>query len=226
MLDIGRKAPRYSLLAGVASGVVGFAAVSTAVAAAERSGVIGLILTWAIGLVFLGIAVATAVNRKKISRPRRLVLEAPGVRWDDPQGIPWAVHWDELSSVAITRSSTQRPVVQLDLFPADAQFRHRHPEMEHLWQFRRLRNGYRLSLGTTKDLTSLIDTWMQHFRSRIYTGVHEDHDIRIRRLAQWGDPTGSGGWLMTPETYRRRTGAVPDASTDRGTPNRHGQVHE
>lgn len=221
VLDVGKNAPRYALVAGVSSGVVGFAAVATAIAEAESSSIAGLVFTWIIGLTFLGIAVITAMNRKTVSRPRQLSLDADGVRWHDPQGIPWSVRWEELAGVAITRRNAHRSLVQLDLFPADPQFRHRHPEMEHLRQFRRVANGYRLSLGTAKTFTDMIDEWMRHFRPRMYTGIHDDNDARTRSLARWGDPTGSGGWLMTPETYRRSGTDTSGASTaDRGVPNR------
>ncbi|MEV8441315.1 hypothetical protein AB0425_28385 [Actinosynnema sp. NPDC051121] len=37
--------------------------------------------------------------RKRISRPRELVFEVQGVRWDDPAGAPWAVAWQESGAV-------------------------------------------------------------------------------------------------------------------------------
>ncbi|MDR7300810.1 hypothetical protein [Haloactinomyces albus] len=73
------------------------------------------------------------------------------MRRHDPQGIPRAVRWEELVGAAITRRDAHWSPVQLDLSPADPQFRHRHPEMEHLRQFRRIENGYRLSLGTSNQ---------------------------------------------------------------------------
>lgn len=55
-------------------------------------------------LVLLGLV--PILGRKVFLRRRRVLLDAAGIRWDDPSGS-WAVRWDELAAVAV--SSTGVP---------------------------------------------------------------------------------------------------------------------
>ncbi|MEW1847553.1 hypothetical protein AB0392_57170, partial [Nonomuraea angiospora] len=118
------------------------------------------------------------------SRPRKLVFDAYGVRWDDPQGRPWAAPWAELSGVGISRTQQRRvkladyimrkTMVRLDLFPADPGFRGRHPDLEHLWEFHTVKNGYRLPLGSNPKYIPVIEHAMRQYRPAIYLGIRDE----------------------------------------------------
>jgi hypothetical protein len=126
--------------------------------------------------------------RRKAFRPRRLVIEQPGIRWDDPQGQPWAVPWHELAAVAISKHGAlevdhsmnakvsgaisdrvlgESVLVRLDMFPADPGFHQRHPEMAHLWTGDRLR----LQLGHNVRLLPQMDAAIRYFQPGRYLGV-------------------------------------------------------
>lgn len=210
VVDVGTPAAHKASVLGVSAALVGVVATATAVTEAPSSGPLGLVLAWTIALLFLGVAIVVLLNRRQVARPRRLILEGAGVRWDDPHGTPWAIRWDELSGLRIARIHIPgrrrlltNNTTYLDLFPGDAWFRDRHPELEHLWQFRLLRGGYRLSLGSPRDAADL-DGWLRRFQPALRSEVHVEDHRQLRILARWGDPTGSGGWLTTPEARRGR----------------------
>lgn len=185
VIDIGSRDTRRVIIGGAVSGVLGIAALFGAVTAFVDGEPVGGAIAGVIGLLFTGIAVAAVVNWRKISRPRKLVIEAPGVRWDDPQGTPWAVPWQELGAVSVSRTReravqlsdavVRKTMVRLDLFPRDPQrFRSTHPHMEHLWEFHNVRNGYRLPLGDAANLVPLLDSSLRHFAGHIYRGVQDE----------------------------------------------------
>jgi hypothetical protein len=181
---VGKKAGRQALLGGAVSGGLGLLCIISAITGQVSGGSGVLIGVLVLGLIFLGIGVLVGVTARRVTRARRLVFDANGVRWDDPQGKAWAVRWEELSNVTISRTKQRRVqltdyvmrriLVRLDLFPADPAFRQRHPEMEHLWEFHRVRNGYRLPLGHAPDFIPLIQDGMQRFRPQIYGGIHDE----------------------------------------------------
>jgi hypothetical protein len=129
---------------------------------------------------------------RQIFRPRKLVIEPAGVRWDDPQGAPWAVPWHELAAISVSKHSAmevpqsandrivgaatdkvlgERAHVRLDLFPADANFGHRHPQMAPLWGRQGVTNGYRLPLGSKADLVPVLDDALRRHAATVYRGV-------------------------------------------------------
>lgn len=154
------------------------------------AGVVGILIFGA-GLLLVGLI--PVFNRKRLFRPRRLVIEHAGIRWDDPQGKPWAVPWHELAAVSISlnekaegpelsltgmiagaavdKTLGKHVRVRLDLFPADPGFRSRHPEMEHLWEFYKLRNGFRQPLGNNGRCVQPIELAVSHFQPRVYRGI-------------------------------------------------------
>ncbi|MFI9406924.1 hypothetical protein [Nocardia sp. NPDC052316] len=159
---------------GVWSGLTGQVAGGDGVAAAAV----------VIGGVLLLIALAGVLLWKVITRPRSLVIEPAGVRWIDPHGGSWEVAWPELAAVAVSRTVNRNPrklvpsaMVRLDLFPADQGFRQRHPEMEPLWEFHRVRDGYRLPFGDIPDSHALVprlDEGLRRFAGPRYRGVCDE----------------------------------------------------
>lgn len=175
------------------AGGIGLLAIISGIIGAVDGGSGGAIAAIAIGSVFLLIGLLPAITAKKTFRPRKLIFEAQGVRWDDPQGKPWAIAWRELAAVSISKHGAlevKRPslseklveaatdkltgenvLVRLDLFPADPGFRARHPELEHLWQFQNVQNGYRLSLGRSANYITPMAQALAAFAPNIYKGV-------------------------------------------------------
>jgi hypothetical protein len=145
-----------------------------------------------IGVLFLLPGLLTICLGKQLFRPRTLVIEPRGVCWDDPRGKPWAVAWPELAAVSISKHTAvevkvptlseriaqataekmvgESALVRLDLFPADAGFATRHPEMAHLWGRQEIA-GYRLPLGRNVKFIPLIEQAMVRFAPHIYRGV-------------------------------------------------------
>jgi hypothetical protein len=182
VIDIGRRDVRRVLIGGAVAGVLGVAALVGAVTAYADGEGVGGTIGLVIGLAFTGITLGAIVNRKRISRPRKLVLEAPGVRWDDPAGAPWAVAWQELGAVRISRtrervfhpadSVVRKTMVRLDLLPADPPaFQARHADMAHL---ARQDGAYRLPLGDAAGVVRVIEGAVLGFAPHLYRGVQDE----------------------------------------------------
>lgn len=155
-----------------------------------NAGAVGVLV---FGAVLLSLGLIPVVNAKRYFRPRRLIIEPPGIRWDDPKGKSWAMPWRDLAAVSISlhekaegRETSLSGVlagaavdqalgkvvrVRLDLFPADPWVRGRHPEIEHLWESYKLRNGYRQPLGSHANVIQQIEWAVSHFQPRVYRGV-------------------------------------------------------
>ncbi|TMR29878.1 hypothetical protein ETD85_31060 [Nonomuraea zeae] len=184
MLDVGGDAKVKALAGGSVAGVIGLMAIFSALTGQVTGGAGTGVVVAILGLVFLLIGLSPIIAWRRVSRPRRLVLDGFGVRWDDPQGRPWAVPWGELSGVGISRTRQRRvkpadylfrkTMVRLDLFPADAGFRSRHPEMEHLWEFHTVENGYRLPLGSNPKYIPVIERAMRQWRPAAYLGIRDE----------------------------------------------------
>jgi hypothetical protein len=145
-----------------------------------------------IGVLFLLPALLVVAFARQVFRPRKLVLEPGGVRWDDPRGNPWAVAWPELAAVVISKHSPmqvpmsaddrivnaatdkvlgERAHVRIDLYPADPGFAQRHPQMNPLWGRQGVAGGYRLPLGNKADLVPVLDQALRRFAPGAYRGV-------------------------------------------------------
>lgn len=182
VIDIGTRDTRRVLIGGTVAGVLGLPALFGSVSAYAGGEPIGGTIALVIGLAFTFIAVAAIVNWKKISRPRKLVFEQSGVRWDDPQGSPWAVPWPDLGAVRISRTQervvrladalTRRTMVRLDLLPAHPQaFAARHPGLAPL---ARPDGTYRLPLGDAANLVPIIERAVLTFAPHLYRGVQDE----------------------------------------------------
>lgn len=184
VVDIGSRDTRRVLIGGTVAGGLGVLALVGAVTAFADGEPVGGSIALVIGVAFTGIGVAAVVNWKKVSRPRKLVFEPQGVRWDDPEGTSWAVAWSELGAVQISRTRERvvkladavmrKTMVRLDLYPGDPGFRPRHPEMENMWEFHTVRDGYRLPLGDAASLVPVIERAVLQFAPRLYRGVRDE----------------------------------------------------
>ncbi|MGP3918052.1 hypothetical protein [Nonomuraea sp. 10N515B] len=153
MIDVGRDAKVKALIGGSVAGVIGVMTLYWAATGQVTGGADGAPAGVVFGLIFLAIGLLPIAAWRRLSRPRRLVFDGFGVRWDDPRGKPWAVAWGELS---------------------DLGFRARHPDMEHLWEFHTVKNGYRLPLGSNPKYIPVIEQAMRQFRPAAYLGVRDE----------------------------------------------------
>ncbi|MFF4615279.1 hypothetical protein [Nonomuraea jabiensis] len=184
VIDVGGDAKVKALIGGSVAGAIGLMAVFSALTGQTTGGAGSAVAVLVLGLIFLFIGLLPIIAWRKISRPRKLVFDVYGVRWDDPQGRPWAAPWAELSGVGISRTQQRRvkladyimrkTMVRLDLFPADPGFRGRHPDMEHLWEFHTVKNGYRLPLGSNPKYIPVIEHAMRQYRPAIYLGIRDE----------------------------------------------------
>ncbi|MEV0612102.1 hypothetical protein AB0I81_02190 [Nonomuraea sp. NPDC050404] len=184
LIDVAGDAKVKAVAGGAVAGAIGLLAIVSALTGQTTGGAGTAVAVGVLGLIFLAIGLLPLVTWKKIARPRRLVFDGFGVRWDDPQGRPWAVAWAELSGVGISRTRQRRvkpadylmrkTMVRLDLFPADQGFRSRHPEMAHLWEFHTVKNGYRLPLGSNPKYIPVIENAMRQHRPQAFLGVKDE----------------------------------------------------
>jgi len=193
VIDVGGTDGKKAAIGAVVAGVVGLVAIIAGIAGATDGGVGGGIAAIVIGALFLIPVVFVIARRDKVFRPRKLVFEPAGIRWDDPRGAPWAIPWTELAAVSVNKHSPQqvpesvndkivgaatekivgeRAHVRLDLYPADPSFAGRHPELAHLWELQGVRGGYRMPLGSNVSFIPTIAHAMGRFAPQIYRGVN------------------------------------------------------
>ncbi|MFC4591421.1 hypothetical protein [Sphaerisporangium corydalis] len=185
VIDVGAGSKAKAVAACVVAEGIGALSVYAAFTGQVDGGSGVAVAAGVIGALFIAVGLLPVVAWRKITRPRRLVIEQQGIRWDDPRGRPWAVAWHELAGVGVSRTVQRRiraedrltprkVMVRVDLFPADPGFRARHPEMEHLWEFHRVENGYRLPLGSAPKHIEPIDRGMRTHRPGVYMGVRDE----------------------------------------------------
>jgi len=185
VIDLGKSDTRKVLIGGSVAGGLGILALVGSVSAFLDGEPVGGSIAGIIGIAFTFLGVMAVVKWKTISRPRKLIIEQQGIRLDDPQGMPWAVGWQELGAVSVSRTQeravqladalVKRTLVRLDLHPRDpATFRPAHPTMEPLWEFHRVRNGYRLPLGDSAPFIAPLDHGLRTFAPQIYRGVNDE----------------------------------------------------
>ncbi|MFC5834196.1 hypothetical protein [Nonomuraea insulae] len=184
VIDVGGDAKVKALIGGSIAGLIGLISIFSGLTGQVTGGAGTAVVVVILGLIFLFIGLLPIIAWKKVGRPRKLVFDGFGVRWDDPQGRPWAVAWAELSGVGISRTQqrrvkladyiVRRTMVRLDLFPGDQGFRGRHPDMEHLWEFHTVKNGYRLPLGSSPKYIPVIEHAMRQYRPAVFLGVKDE----------------------------------------------------
>lgn len=182
VIDIGRRETRRLITGGSIAGVLGVSALVGAVTAYADGEGVGGTIGLVIGFLFTGIALLAIVTWKGVARPRKLVFEAPGVRWDDPHGAPWTVAWHELAAVRVSRTRervlqpadgvVRKTLLRVDFLPADLRdFEERHPDMAHL---AREGGAYRLPLGDATRLVPVVEGAVHRFAPHLYRGVRDE----------------------------------------------------
>ena len=84
VIDIGQVAGRQAVVGSGVAGAVGLIAIVAGLTGqVDGGGEAGAVV---IGVLFLLPVVLTIVFSKQVFRPRKLVFEPGGIRWDDPQG--------------------------------------------------------------------------------------------------------------------------------------------
>ncbi|MFC4535225.1 hypothetical protein [Sphaerisporangium dianthi] len=185
VVDVGAGSKGKAVAAALVAGTLGVISLFSALTGQVEGGPATAFVAGVLGVVFIAAGLLPLVAWRTITRPRKLVIEQLGIRWDDPRGTSWAVAWAELSGVAVSRTVQRRfklddyllprkVMVRVDLFPADPGFRARHPEMEPLWELHRVQNGYRLPLGSGRRHIEPIDQGMRAHRPNIYLGVRDE----------------------------------------------------
>ncbi len=191
VIDVGKTAGRQAIVGAAVSGSLGTITLVAGLSGGTEGG--AAVVAMVLGVLFLLPAILVVAMSKQVLRPRKLVFEAAGVRWDDPQGQPWAVEWRELAAVSVSKHSAKDPplrtvndmivdaatdkvlgeraMVRLDLYPGDEHFGQRHPQMAPLWGRQGVTNGYRLPLGNKAALADTLDRALVRFAPGIYRGV-------------------------------------------------------
>lgn len=162
--------------------------VAELVSGRTRDGVIAL----GIGTALLALSLVGLLVRRRASLPRTLAIEPAGIRWDNANGQTWAVPWQELAAVGLTRheraddgpptagelavdKALGKPVlVHLELYPADPGFRQRRPELARLWKQDRLR----LQLGFNAHQLPQLDAALRYFQPGRYQGIRQTLAVR------------------------------------------------
>ncbi|MFC4128449.1 hypothetical protein [Nocardia rhizosphaerae] len=185
MIDLAAGLRTRIVVAIVVSGGIGLLGIWCALTGRVAGGArIATIVALVVSVLLLTLALGSAALWRVLTRPRALVVDGTGVRWLDPRGGPWAVHWSELAAISVSRTVNRSPrrvvpsaMVRLDLFPADPGFRQRHPELERLWEFHRVRRGYRIPLGEIPDswrVVERLDEGLRRYGGPRYRGVCDE----------------------------------------------------
>jgi hypothetical protein len=168
---------RHLVVGALIGALLGFPAVVAAIvslADANAGLVAGPLIALVIGLTLSALPVLTIVRAKVLFRKYHLVLEVPGLRWDDPRGTPWFIPWHELKSVLVhglvpREGSTREPLVSLHLYPADLDHAARHPELARAWHAGS--GAYRVKLSFSATYIPHLDAALKRFAPDAYGGV-------------------------------------------------------
>lgn len=193
VIDVGSTDGKKAIIGAIVAGSIGLLALISGLVGATDAGGAGSIVAIIFGILFLIPAIFVVIRRDKVFRPRKLVFEPAGLRWDDPRGAPWAIPWSELAHVSINKHKAaegpetvsekisgaavekmlgERALVRLDLYPADPSYAGRHPELAHLWERQGVQGGYRMPLGSNPNFIVTIAQAMARFAPQIYRGVN------------------------------------------------------
>jgi hypothetical protein len=174
VFDVRKSTRRHLVTGAVIGAVLGVPALVSGVVGlfADDPPVVGLAVMIVLGLLLSAMPVITIARWKVMQRPHQLVVEQPGIRWDDPRGAPWAVRWSELDIVMVHGELTHDgvPLVCLRLHPGDPHFAARHPEMAHLVDPFSERGVYRVSLTIDDTFVPRLDDALTTFAPDTYVG--------------------------------------------------------
>jgi hypothetical protein len=183
MIDLATGTATKTIAVAAICCAIGLTATLAALLGAVSGGLGGRIVVLVLGLIFLALGILPLAKYKTLTRPRKLLIEPGGIRWEDPKGAPWAVPWNELAGVAISTATkvsrgqaitTTTTLVRVDLFPGDQGFQSRHPEMAHLWEHSGAKQSYRLPLGPKGDSITAIDNGLRMYAQGRYRGVVDE----------------------------------------------------
>ncbi|QFG21165.1 hypothetical protein [Actinomadura sp. WMMB 499] len=175
-VDVADAQARQMIVGMAVAGAFGVVAVAAAITGDVVGGTGVRVAAFLIGLVFTLIGVLPLLMWRVAFRRRRLVLDAGGIRWDDPDGSPWSVRWPELSRVELaarepdTGGPRMSAAVHLLLYPAGPEFRDAHPEMRHLAVARAGApdGAYLLPFGHAHRVVGPIDDGLTAFAPGLY----------------------------------------------------------
>ncbi|HEY8480904.1 MAG TPA: hypothetical protein VIL71_13845 [Spirillospora sp.] len=188
-VDVGRVHARQMIVGGLAAGAFGAIGIIASITGNVEGGTGVRVTAFVLGLVFSAIGLLPLLMRRIALRPRRLVFDADGVRWEDPRGTPWTVNWTDLAEVAFFHSKPDtgrpglRPRVTLQLRPAEPAFHDDHPEMRHLAVDTGGQAGvvYRLPLTPAQSTVGPIDEALRVFAPGLYHPVGPELPVRRER---------------------------------------------
>ncbi|MBE1530261.1 hypothetical protein [Actinomadura algeriensis] len=175
-VDVADAQARQIVVGAAVAGFFGVVALVAAGTGNVTGGTGARVAAFALGAIFTLIGVLPLLMWRVAFRARSLVLDADGMRWDDPGGAPWTVRWAELAGVELVNPEPDAgtpkvaPPVRLVLTPASPDFRAAHPEMEHLAAETPAGPGvvYRLPFGRAHRVVGPIDEGLGSFASGLY----------------------------------------------------------
>src|SRR5690606_32527917 len=175
IVDVGTAQARQMSVGSAVAGGIGVVAVAAALTGDVEGGTGTRVTAFLIGAVFTLIGALPLLLRRIAFRPRRLLFDSTGLRWEDPQGAPWAVGWAELAEVTLgypapaTGSARLGSAVNLTLRPADPAFHEAHPEMEHLAvPAGDGSRSYRVPFGHALSVVGPADRALRHYAPGVY----------------------------------------------------------
>ncbi|QFG21166.1 hypothetical protein [Actinomadura sp. WMMB 499] len=172
-VDVGRVQGGQIVLGSGVAGVLGAASIVAAITGHVDGGTGVRVVVFVVGIPFALVGILPLLMWRAAFRRRRLVLDAEGIRWDDPGGLPWTVRWPELAEVAFvygpahTGGPGPDPSIELLLRPADPDGVL--PGMMHLAA--ETPDGeavYRLPFGHARGVAGPIDRGLAAFAPGIY----------------------------------------------------------
>lgn len=175
IVDVGTAQARQMIVGSAVAGGIGVVAVAAALTGDVEGGTGTRVTAFLIGAVFTLIGALPLLLRRIAFRPRRLLFDSTGLRWEDPQGAPWAVGWAELAEVTLgypapaAGSARLGSAVNLTLRPADPAFHEAHPEMEHLAvPAGDGSRSYRVPFGHALSVVGPADRALRHYAPGVY----------------------------------------------------------
>lgn len=183
VIDVAGGNNRTVRNGSIGCGVVGGFFVVAGLIAALGSNLGAGVVILVIGLITVGVGLYPLLNRKAFRRPRRFVIDQDLIRWQDPRDLSWALRWDELREITISKPgpdqprstygvSRSRPAgVRVDLVPRSDVV---HPEMAHLWELDEVKGAWSVPLGQNQDLVPHLEDAFRTFdRTGVFRGVVE-----------------------------------------------------
>lgn len=146
-------------------------------------------------LVALAFAGMSIMGWRQAERARVLLLDDTGLRWEEVQPERcWQVSWGELAGVRLTvltvpsaDGRTSRTYRLVDVFPATAGFRQRHPALERYWESDGVAGGYRLPKDFRVDACRELERVVRRTRPEIFESVEARGEPQDRPTGLYSD---------------------------------------